>query len=102
VPGRKVEVLFIVVPILLVGALVFSLVDTSREVGPKLRGQIRQCSGGRARGGGPRRCIVDLSSNASIEVDIPYGWRSGPVTIVKMQKSLSGITYYEATISGDP
>jgi len=99
---RKMEILFIGGPIAIIGAIAFSLADTAKEVGPRLQGQIRQCSGGRTKSMGPRRCIVDLGSRTSIEVDVPYGRAGDPVTIVKIQKSLSGATYYAATISGDP
>ena len=101
---RKIEILFIVGPIAIIGAIVFSMADTAQEVGPRLQGQIRQCSGGRGRAGalGPRRCIVDFNSHSSIEVDIPYGHAGDAVTIVKMQKALSGAAYYAAAISGDP
>lgn len=100
--ARKLELLFFVGRIAIIGAIAFSLADTAKEVGPGLQGQIRQCSGGRGRSGGPRRCIVDVNSHTSIEVDVPYGRAGDPVTIVKMQKALSGAAYYAATISGDP
>jgi hypothetical protein len=96
----KVEVLFVVVPIVAIGAIIFSLADAPKEVGLRLHGQIRQCSGGRGRGGVPRACIVDVNSQA-IEVNIPAGRVGDPVTIVKVHKSLSGATYYATTISGD-
>jgi hypothetical protein len=99
---RKMELLFIVGPIAIIGAVAFSMADTAKEVGPRLQGQIRQCSGGRVRRGGPRRCIVDVVSHASVEVDVPYGHAGDPVTIVKMQRTISRAAYYAATISGDP
>jgi hypothetical protein len=99
---RKVEVLFIVVPVVFVCAIVFSAVDDPKEIGPKLHGQIRQCSGGRVKSADARRCIVDFGSHSSLEVDVPFGKAGYPVTVVKMQKSLSGVTYYAASVSGDP
>jgi hypothetical protein len=98
---RKIEVLFVVVPVIFIGALLFSLVDAAKQVGAPLTGQIRKCSGGRGRAG-PRMCIVDLSSHAPIEVDVPFGRIGNHVTIVKMQKSLSGASYYAVKIAADP
>jgi hypothetical protein len=96
----KVEILFVVVPITAVGAIIFSLADAPKEVGAKLNGQIRQCSGSRKLG--TRRCIVDVDSHTSVEIDASFGRAGIPVTVVKMHKALSGATYYVATTSGDP
>lgn len=38
---RKMEILFIVGPIAIIGAIAFSLAETAKEVGPRLQGQIR-------------------------------------------------------------
>jgi hypothetical protein len=96
---RRVEVLFVLAPIVLIGALLFSMADTSKKVGAKLGGHIRQCSGRRR---GPRSCTVDIDSHTSVEIDSLFGRAGDHVTVVKMQKTISGTTYYVATIAGDP
>ena len=96
---RKVEVLFVLGPIVLIGALLFSMADMSKEVGAKLSGHIRQCSGRRR---GPRSCTVDIDSHTYVEIDSLFGRVGDQVTVVKMQKAISGTTYYVATIAGDP
>jgi hypothetical protein len=86
-------------PIVLVGALIFAMANTSKEVGPKLRGHIRQCSGSRRAG---RTCIVDVDSHTSVEIDAPFKRPGDAVTVVKMQKALTGTIYYVAAIAADP
>jgi hypothetical protein len=75
------------------------MVDASKKVGAKLGGHIRQCSG---RKRGPRSCTVDIDSHTSVEIDSLFGHAGDQVTVVKMQKTISGTTYYVATIAGDP
>jgi hypothetical protein len=99
---RNIEALFVVVPIVALGAFGFSVLDAAKQLGPTLQGQIRQCTGGRGRTGGPRNCTVDLGSDTTIQVDVPYGRAGDLVRVAKMHKSLSGLTYYAAKASGEP
>jgi hypothetical protein len=90
----KAELLFITLPLIFVGALLFSLADLPKEIGPTVKGKISRCSGGRGRAGGPRICTVDVDSDTSVQVDVPWGQAGNTVLIVKLQKTLSGSTYY--------
>jgi hypothetical protein len=91
---RNPEALFIAIPIVVVGAILFSLVNEAVDTGVRIKGQILNCSSW-SRRAGPRECIVDVRNQRPIHALSPYAHPGDMVTVSKMVTRLSGSTFYE-------
>ena len=96
----KVEGVFIAVPIVLVGVLIFNVLDAPTEIGPRLHGKILKCEGhGKFVS---RTCLVQFNPTESRIINIQVGSGGDGVTVVEMKKGISGATYYVVVSNGDP
>ena len=91
---RKPEALFIAIPIVVVGAILFSLANEAVDTGVRIKGQILSCSSW-SRRAGPRECIIDVRNQRPIHALSPYAHPGDMVTVSEMVTRLSGITFYE-------
>jgi len=99
-PLSKIEIAFIAVPIVILSAIAFNVLDSPTEIGPRLHGKITTCQG---HGNFvPRTCVFEFGPADSKIVNIQLGGIGEGVTVVLLKKRISGSAYYAVVRTSDP
>jgi len=90
---RKVEALFLAIPIVAIVAVVFSAMNEAVDSGATIQGKVLGCSPLR-RSLGWRQCTVDIGNSKVIHAKSQHAKPGDVVTVSKMITKITGTIFY--------
>jgi hypothetical protein len=82
-----------------IGAVGFLFAISPQQSGPRLRGKLTSCLGGRRNP--PRHCMAQIDARPPLDVLAPWGKPGDEVTIVEMRTAFSSSSYFSVAPGGD-
>jgi hypothetical protein len=90
---RKVEALFLAIPIAAIAAIMFSAMNEAVDSGATFQGKVLGCSR-LGRGLGLRLCTVDIGNSKEIHARAQHAKPDDVVTVSKMVTKITGTVFY--------
>jgi hypothetical protein len=88
---RPVEALFIGVPMVAAGLMLFSAFDQATESGNRLQGRVLGCEGRKTAW---HSCVISIDGNGQIRADSLFARPGDLVSVSRMVTKLSRTTFY--------
>jgi hypothetical protein len=91
---RKIEALFLAIPIVTIAAIAFSAMNKAVDSGATLQGKVLGCSPPLRRGLGWRLCTVDIGNSKVIHAKTQRAKPGDVVAVSKMITQITGTVFY--------